>query len=450
MRNHRYPERAAVGLLWFAMLGAQAQEYQESEDAAPESAVEIDESLGTLGRVIRRGDPRVIFKNIDDWRKEQGPFLRDSALSYNFRTYYFDAFRQSTEPETWAAGGELAYKSGKWKDFLQLGVSWYGSWKLSGNSDSADGLLLDPEGEDISVIGQAYVTLEWRGLGARFYRQELNLPYLNRFDNRMIPNTFEAYLVGSDGPKFDFAVGQVDKIKLRNRDEFVDMSQAAGVPDVDRGVTVAAFRWGTESDTVNIGGTNQLTKDLYNTFYAEANITPPAWKRFGLKLSAQYTDQRSSGDELLGEFETNTWGVRLASSVGSFVTRFAFTQTDDGGTVLSPFGGKPTYLSMMVRDFDRANERAWRAGASYYFNRFGLKDVSVQFDAVRGSDAIDPVTGQPLRNQSEYDYTLDYKPTSGFLEGFWFRARYANVREKGLGKVTDELRIIVNYTLPIL
>jgi hypothetical protein len=71
-------------------------------------------------------------------------------------------------------------------------------------------------------------------------------------------------------------------------------------------------------------------------------------------------------------------------------------------------------------------------------------------NVVKGRHAQLPLTGLKLRDQSEYDYTVDYKPSSGPLEGFWLRTRYAKVREDGLGKVTDELRVILNYSLPIL
>ena len=76
--------------------------------------------------------------------------------------------------------------------------------------------------------------------------------------------------------------------------------------------------------------------------------------------------------------------------------------------------------------------------------------MSAQFDVVKGSDALDPSTGAPLADQSEYNYTLDYKPGSGPLEGLWLRARYAQVREDGRGKVDDQLRIIINYSIPFL
>jgi hypothetical protein len=105
---------------------------------------------------------------------------------------------------------------------------------------------------------------------------------------------------------------------------------------------------------------------------------------------------------------------------------------------------------MMLRNFDRANEKAWRAGLSYHFDRFGLPDVSLLVNVVKGRQAINADTGEDLRDQTEYDYTLDYKPTKGALEGFWFRVRYAELRQDGLGKVIDELRVIVNYSLPIL
>jgi len=428
---------------------AYATEYKVSEGPPPDSVKDIDQTLDRpFGRFIR--DPRVIFEPIEDWRKTKGPFLRDGQIKYNFRMYYFDAEKPETEPETWAWGGELAYNSGRWRDVLSVGASWYGSFKLSGNRDSDNSLLLDSDDDNISVLGQAYVKLDWKGISGKFYRQTLDMPYINAVDNRMVPNTFEAYGIGRQGTNLDFIVGYVDKIKLRNGDSFISMSQAAGVEGTDRGVTVAGVNWKPAGTNIKIGFLNQLTKDLFNTAYAEAHWTNQFTKHFGLKTSLQYTDQRASGDKLLGDFDTYTWGVRFASSYRNAVATVGYTQTDEGGKILSPYGGSPSYLSMMILDFDRANEKAWRAGLSYKFDYFGMPDLSVIASMVKGRDARDPLTGQDRPDQSEYNYTLDYKPSSGPLEGFWLRTRYANVRQDGQGKLTDELRIILNYSLPIL
>jgi hypothetical protein len=70
-----------------------------------------------------------------------------------------------------------------------------------------------------------------------------------------------------------------------------------------------------------------------------------------------------------------------------------------------------------VDDFDRANQKAWRAS---------LGDIK------------------------ETDFTLDYKPGHDHWDGLWFRVRYARLREDGSGEVANQLRIILKYNFQIL
>lgn len=430
---------------------AGAAEYKLAEEPPPQTVSDIEETeISLLGKFLRR-DRRVVFGPIDEWRKTKGPLIRDGQLQFNFRTYYFDAEQpDGAEPRAWAAGGELAYNSGTWRDMLAVGASWYGTFDLSSNGDAADSRLFGESGGDVSILGQAYVDLYWKGITGRFFRQELDLPYINRFDNRMTPNTFEAYGFGKEEGQMQFIVGHVTKIKTRTADKFVPMGEAAGVDGSNAGVTMTGAKWVSESGYFDIGAVNQYTRNIFNTAYAEVNWQRQYTQDLGLKFSGQYTDQRSVGDDKIGEFDTDTWGVSLAGNYNYALLTLAFTQTDAGGRILSPYGGRPSYLSMMIRDFDRANEKAWRVGLSYHFDRLGLSDLSALVNAVKGRKARDSFTGEKLPDQTEYDYTLDYKPSKGSLEGFWFRARYAKVREDGFGKVTDEIRLIVNYSLPIL
>jgi hypothetical protein len=56
----------------------------------------------------------------------------------------------------------------------------------------------------------------------------------------MVPNTFEAVAVGNASREgFPYIVGYVDKIKRKNDDDFVPMSEAAGVDGGDEGVVMA-------------------------------------------------------------------------------------------------------------------------------------------------------------------------------------------------------------------
>lgn len=444
----------AIFAAWILLPGlpqpAFAQEYQRAEQTAPTTVAEIDSSLGNIARDFVR-DPRAVFRPIEEWRKEQGPFFRDGQVKFDFRTYSFDATRApEQEPQSWAAGGQLNYRSGRWRDVLSVGASWYGSYEINGNDDAGGSALVQPNGDNISVIAQAFVELSRDGWIARFFRQELDLPYINRFDVRMLPNTFEAYGIGRETSNFRFLIGQVEKIKRRNDDEFVPMSVAAGVPDSDNGVTIGGFEWAPGDRNFTIGATSQYTKDLFNTFYTELNWDRKFGEDLGIKLSGQYTDQRSVGQDLLGDFSTSTWGARIATSYRYAVVRLAFTQTGDGAGIRSPYGGRPSYLSLMIRDFDRPNERAWRGGLSYHFDRLGLPDLSAFINFAKGRQARDPDTLERLPDQTEYNYTIDYRPKRGILNGLWLRLSYAHVDEDGAGKVADEIRVIANYDLPIL
>jgi hypothetical protein len=73
------------------------------------------------------------------------------------------------------------------------------------------------------------------------FRQELELPFIHSDDSRLIPNTFEAYQVEvNPSETFRLSAGYVAKMKPRNRDNFISMSEAAGVPKVERGTALPA------------------------------------------------------------------------------------------------------------------------------------------------------------------------------------------------------------------
>ncbi len=50
----------------------------------------------------------------------------------------------------------------------------------------------------------------------RAYRQLINQPEVNPQDNRMTPNTFDAYLLTGAVGDFSYLGGYVDKMKPRN------------------------------------------------------------------------------------------------------------------------------------------------------------------------------------------------------------------------------------------
>jgi hypothetical protein len=61
---------------------------------------------------------------------------------------------------------------------------------------------------------------------------------------------------------------------------------------------------------------------------------------------------------------------------------------------------------------------------------------------------VDPGTGESQADETEYDFTLDYRPKQGVFKGLWLRMRYVYIDfDSGLGHRWNT-RVIINYQIP--
>jgi len=418
--------------------------FQADEHPAPESAKEIKSQFGPAIEEKKRS----FFPTFREKMKSLPPFWRDTSLLLHFRTYYFYRdIEPAIKSEAWALGGWIDYKSGLWKNRLQIGLVGYTSQKLYGPEDRAGTLLLEPGQQGFSVLGQAYLVLRIiDNLNLRLYRQTFDkVPYVNKQDSRMVPNTFEAYsLIGLGLKNTDFIVSHVTKMKTRNASSFEYISEVAGYKNPCKGLTMGGVRY-TFSQGTDIGAISLYSWDLWNTFYAEANTTLEPTENTDIRLSLQYTDQRSVGDVLDGDFDTYVVGGKVAASYQGAILTFAFSSTDSDSKIRNPFGGYPGYLSLMVKDFYQAGEDAWLVGLSYDFSHVGMDGLSSFVNYANGN------TSSASPDEEEFDITVDYRFKKDFLKGFWIRLRYAYVDQDGPeGVDVKDFRTILNYELPIL
>ena len=424
-------------------------------ETAPGSVEDVESPLGY--GFLKEYEPTYIFK----WLREgiRGkladlpPFFRDTRIKAKVRNYYFSRNNESFRNfETLALGGGVQYRSGWAFDRFRLGTTLYTSQKLYGPDDKAGSLLLKPVQESFTVPGEAFIDIKLFGdTSFRGYRQTFDYPYLNRQDSRMVPNTFEAYVIRHephDG--LDWIVGQVAKIKPRFADEFISMSKAASLTDSDDGLTMAGFRYNFNKHD-NIGTINYFSWDVMNTFYTEGNYLWRVSDEVPVRFSAQYTNQQSVGSALAGDFNTYSFGAQIATSYHGAILTVAATSTGNDSRIRSPYGGRPSYLSMMVKDFDRAGEDAWLVGLSYDFNHFSFLDGLSAFTNY-GSGYTPGSGSQKLPDQQEWDITVDYRPTKGYLEGLWLRFRRSQVNQ-GTGLLSNDsvdYRVILNFDIQLL
>ena len=227
------------------------------------------------------------------------------------------------------------------------------------------------------------------------------------------------------------------------------MSEAAGSAGSDEGVGLAGVRYAVKGGTL-AGAVYQRTFETFDTFFAKVEHPFSLGSDTTLKGFLQYTDQRSTGDELIGNFDTSLLSAKLELKHGQTTYRLAASTTDDNSGIQKPYGNPAIYLSVIVDDFDRAGEDAFMVGISHDFKRVGVGDLSMFANIVHGDTPDTGPNASP--DETEYDLTFDYKIKEGWAKKLWIRVRaaYIDQEEATGGDDFFDFRIILNYDFNIL
>jgi hypothetical protein len=381
------------------------------------------------------------------------PFFRDTDLRLHLRSFYFNRHNpDGSINEAWALGGWLQYTSGWLADVFQVGATGYTSQPIHAPEDRDGTSLLEPGQEEITVLGQAFARLRYKDYAVlTAYRQSVNDGYIGPQDNRMIPNTFEGVSVRGEVGKVAYDAGYLWEMKPRNSEEFIPMSEQAGADGSDEGVWYGSVDWGP-SDAWEVFAGDYYTPDVFNIFFLQAKhireLTTCTEAQFGV----QFTDERSVGDELIGEFETWNLGVGARHVWDSgWTVGAAFHATGDDANIRSPYGSWPGWLSLIEVDFNRANEKAFGVGVRYDFGKretgFRVPGLLAVFAVARGFDREDPLTGDSIDDTTEIDLDLTYDVPK--VKGLQLRLRQA-VWDTGDEDWGYQVRFIVNYEIDLL
>jgi hypothetical protein len=380
------------------------------------------------------------------------PFLTDTDVRLHLRTFYFDRHNpDESRNQAWAFGGWLQVTSGWFRDVFQVGATGYTSQPLYAPDEHDGTSLLAPGQEEITVLGQAFARVRWKEYAVLTgYRQSVNDGYVGPQDNRMVPNTFEGLTLRGKVKTVTYGSGWLWEMKPRNADSFVSMSEQAGVADSDEGLGFGSILWKPSKAWEAFFG-DYHTPDVFNTAFGYVKHTRCLGRCLEGAVGVQYTDQRSVGDEDLGEFETWNVGVgaRLVWNWGLTIGA-AFHATGDDASIRSPYGSWPGWLSLIETDFDRANEKAFGVAVKYDFGKGGGPHVPGLFAVVawaRGVDREDPATGSSLPDTDEFDFDVTYDVPK--VKGLQLRFRNAYV-DAGGEQTGYQFRFIVNWEIDLL
>jgi hypothetical protein len=412
------------------------QEEDEAPNSTEQGQTHLDESFGP--------------KSHADWvRETRRKALDDTKINVQLRSYYLDRDKyDDSQSETWAIGGSIGLKTGYFRERFSLGATAYTAQPLHAPEDKDGAGLLKSGQEGYSVLGEAYGEFLINDTTRlSFGRRAFDTPYLNRNDTRMNPVTFEAVALqglygGGDKAEWRFGAGYFNRIKEKNSDEFVSMSDDAGAPDdVNNGVFAIGANY--KLGDLSIGAIDYYSEDIINIFYTEAKYTFPAGEKAKLALSLQYSDETSVGDELLKgtSFDSNQWGAKAELSYGGALFTAGYTSAGGNANMQNPWSGYPGYTSVQVEDFNRDGEDAWLLRAAYKFK--AVKGLSVYGLYVNGSDPDSPSEYA----KDEWDLNLQWDVPEGPLKGLMARLRYAEVDQDGPGVSTlKDLRVMVYWT----
>lgn len=420
--------------------------------------------------------PRVLrdIPAIGDTMARWPAFFRDLEADVHFRTSYRNArfpggpctsagCPDDIRQEAWAVGGWLGVESGWLLDTFRLGGTGYFS-EPAYAPESRDGtLLLAPGQEGIEVLGEAYAQLRYKEYAVLTgYRQLVDQRFVNPQDNRMIPNTFEgAMLTGTAGP-VDYALGYLTAIKTRNSDTFIDMAEAAGVTTGEnRGLILTSVNfapgegtgWLAPLEGFEIYVGNYYVPDVFNTFFVNPEYRRALGDDWHLRLGVQYLDQRDVGSGLLGSF--STWNVGALVEVGwrdlRVLAMMSATGPDAG--LRKPYGATPAYVSLIVNDFDQANQKAWEIGILYDWGGETLPAVlrapglTTALLYGEGFDARTVSTGDRLPKRREANLSAVWRPPG--VPGLQVRAFWAVIHQEDRDRLFHTVGTTVDFELPL-
>lgn len=396
-------------------------------------------------------------------------FLHDDATAVvHVRSYFFDRVLP-TPPSTvaLAGGGWVGLRTGWFYDSFQLGVVGYTTqplWAPQNKWETSDGTrLLKKGGYGYFTLGQAFASARYMGQTFTGYRQLVDELEVNPWDNRMIPATFEAYAVRGRVFDVSYFAGYVAAMKPRDYSAFINMAEQAAIlygtkPGTaindNRGMWLASLRY-ADADRIALRGMYYMVPDiLWSTYYdAVSNLRISDDVR--VRLSGQLGVQGSNGANLLTgtSFGTFMAGLRADVIWGPLTFTGAYQQIGSAAEYRHPYGVFIGFNKQQVRDFRRAGETSFQAGARYDFASVGLPGLTFFANAVYGHNAVNAMTGARLSEIWEYDLDLRFSaqalPVPDWMKSLQLRGRVAFVDQYLNNNLTSitEYRVILNYTM---
>ena len=264
-------------------------------------------------------------------------------------------------------------------------------------------------------------------------RQLVKTPYINPQDNRMIPNTVEGVAVmrrSDEAQVLNYGAGYLWGFKARKTRAISCRSRRSWASTRIVACWSAAQSWCRSKGSRSVPST--IASPMCSTRHSPRSTGsfPPIGDGLQIRISANYTDQRTVGEDLIAgaPYATSQVSARFTVSYRDATLLAAVSANGDDADLSGPFGSFPAYTVLDQLNFNDAGETTAVIGAAYDFSHLITDGLKFQTRYGRGWGVIDPATGAPQSHQDELNLELEYQPRSGPFENLHFQLFYSGVK----------------------
>lgn len=350
-----------------------------------------------------------------------------------------------------AVGGILSVKTGSFNG-ISFGVT-FGTANdmLSNDDDNSYGLLQqNSDGNHLSydTMKEYYIQGELFKTTLKYGAQQIHTPWANNDDYPFfLPITYRGLSVINNSLSNTEIHGYyLTDISMWNDDDFNSISKNINAAADNEPLLIGGIKYSLPSKAMildtEIWGYHM--DNFINMNYVKTRIGKNlgSWTVY---LEPSYVTQKSTGDEIGGNFDTNQYGAMLgAEGYGLYMNAYYAKTGDDN--LFRGWGNSAIVPSQFLVS-ERAEETAYMVYLGYAFDNIGIPGLYAAvsyagFDAPdSGANYADDVT------EINYNIMYDFndKVLGGTLKGLHLETRYAQINYDNEPDMT-ELQILTTYS----
>ncbi|MGI9276374.1 MAG: OprD family outer membrane porin [Endozoicomonas sp.] len=433
------------------------------------------------------------------------PFIDDTKLGGKLRTVYYnvedtydkDQGRKPYRAGAWTGAAQVNLQSGYFEEILAVGASVYGVAKLSYDSDKFKDSyqLLKGDGDKekgFSKLGQVWIDLKFGQEKAVFNghakigRQSLYAGLISSSGSRSVPSTWQGVNFEASLYQINFKVAYVDKMSLRNEDEFNDLTNFENKKiDYIIGGEVGHTFSLSNDQTLKLKYRNAFSKDFLQAHNGDISWSIPLAEKTRLTLGGMlyYTkengnlwtgdvwgkksfDKDATAGNLNATLDVGGWSFEAA--VSTFKAEAKTAMLKEGKSYAAPAVyyydlGKNTHgiwgvpTSGFAEDMLYDGETAWKLGFSYDFTTLGAKGLQLgyAYHYGTGMKVTDRNGDKKKVSEYEHDVFIKYAFPEEILKGLEFKLKYGMYRNdkelrEAISKEESDLRVWLDYNFTLL